>query len=138
MWSRFRLFIHLPKTGSSLFRNRVTVRIAATGVSMLAFLHHLEMSPLALAGPVALPRAVADYGQVLVPSIRGGGWNPALPAGTMLVAEASVNQNCFPAGGKDKVRFSGRVFAVQPESVAQPRAFANESGEARNSYLVYG
>jgi len=38
----------------------------------------------------------------------------------MLVPEASVNKDHLPAGSKDKVWFSGEVFAVQSESVAQP------------------
>jgi hypothetical protein len=38
----------------------------------------------------------------------------------MLMPEASMNENRFPAGRKDQVWLSRKVFAVQPESVAQP------------------
>jgi hypothetical protein len=45
--------------------------------------------------------------------------HPALSASGVLMPEASVDENHFPAGRKDQVWSSGEVFAVQPESVAQ-------------------
>jgi hypothetical protein len=37
----------------------------------------------------------------------------------MLVPEASMNKDRFPAGRKNKIWLSGKAFAVQPKSVAQ-------------------
>lgn len=83
----------------------------------------LSKKPVSLAPPVkASPLAnnrVEPLGErerlpVFSPRMR----HPALSASGMLVPEASMNENHFPAGRKNNIWFSGEVLAVQPESIA--------------------
>jgi hypothetical protein len=58
-------------------------------------------------------------GELWRPIFEARAWHPALPASRMLMPETSMNENRFQARRKDKIWFSGKVFAVKPESIAQ-------------------